>query len=38
MFEDRSARYTGSQELAFAGMRILFGVIWLINTILEAGL
>ncbi len=36
MFEDRSARYTGSQELAFAGMRILFGVIWLINTILEA--
>ncbi len=36
MFEDRSSRYTGSQELAFAGMRILFGVIWLINTILEA--
>ncbi len=36
MFEDRSSRYSGNQELAFAGARILFGVIWLINTLLEA--
>lgn len=36
MFENRSSRYTGGQELAFAALRILFGVIWVINTILEA--
>ena len=36
MFDNRSSHYTGSQELAFAGVRVLFGVIWVINTALEA--
>ncbi len=36
MFENRSSRYTGGQELAFAALRIFFGVIWVINTVLEA--
>ncbi len=36
MFDDRSSHYSGNQEAAFAGVRILFGVIWLINTLLEA--
>ncbi len=36
MFENRPLRYTLEQDFAFAVMRIVFGVIWVINTILEA--
>ncbi|MHB8252382.1 MAG: hypothetical protein ACYDEV_01460 [Acidiferrobacter sp.] len=36
MYENRSSRYTRDQDLAFAVMRIVFGVIWAVNTVLEA--
>ncbi len=36
MLENRSSRYTKDQELGFAALRILFGLIWVANTVLEA--
>lgn len=36
MYDSRSSHYTRDQELAFAVMRIVFGLIWAANTILEA--
>ncbi len=36
MYENRSSRYTRDQDFAFAVMRIIFGVIWAVNTALEA--
>ncbi|MHB1565873.1 MAG: hypothetical protein ACYCXG_04010 [Acidiferrobacter sp.] len=36
MSENTAPRYTRDQDLAFAVLRIGFGVIWVINTLLEA--
>jgi len=35
MYENRLSRYTRDQDLAFAVMRIVFGVIWVVNTVLQ---
>ncbi len=36
MFDRRPLRYSPDQELAFAMLRILFGVIWTLNAVIEA--
>jgi len=36
MYENRLSHYARDQSLAFAVMRIVFGVIWVINTVLQA--